>query len=384
MADHYVVLTSARNNAGDHLIKNRVTRLLAEYRPDREIIHYDAWKPLNAQQLEAVNGGRAVILAGGPALQFRMYPAVYPLVEDLDAIRVPAILMGVGWKSLEGSWAASHDYPLTEPTLKLLRKVDASGHRSGVRDYHTLNVLLHHGFKNVLVTGCPALYAPQKKPVNLPQASDIRQVSFSLGVQFVTDSAMEQVMKEALLRVGDAFRGRRLCAVFHHSLSPDLPSGAGRDLERFVTKHQEIASWIGRQGIEVVDLAGSVQRMLAHYEECDLHVGYRVHAHILMSSWSKPSVLISEDGRAKALKDVLGGLILDGYSYQRRPSSIRSRLLGRLGLGAPAYLANADLPGDLTSSLHYELKEGYPRMSPPHGAIEVHWQQMKKFLVELP
>jgi hypothetical protein len=385
MPDGYVVLTSAKGNAGDHLIKHRVSQLLATFRPDRSVVHYDAWKPLNADQLAIVNSSRALILAGGPALQYRMYPGVYPLVSDLDQIKIPVILMGVGWKSLEGTWAATHDYPLTPETLRLLSKIDASGSLSSVRDYHTLNVLFTRGFKNVMVTGCPALYALDEMPVPLADPADIRKVSISLGVQFVADKAAEAAMKEVLLRLADFFPEQGLQAVFHHSPSMPLPTNAGPDSRRFVEKHKEMAVWLLKAGICWVDLAADLNNLLVHYRDCDLHVGYRVHAHILMSSWFKPSVLVAEDGRGTGLRGVIGGLILDGYSYRRPNQTLVARLLRKLKIdGRVAYRANSGLAADLVSGLRYELSEKYPRVSHSRGAIETHLEQMKVFLGRLP
>ena len=46
-----------------------------------------------------------------------------------------------------------------------------------------------------------------------------------------------------------------------------------------------------------------------YYSKVDLHIGYRVHAHIFMNSIAKKSILISEDGRAKGVKGVIGGIV---------------------------------------------------------------------------
>lgn len=384
MPPRYVLMTGAKDNAGDFLIRRRTEELLRTWRPDREIVHYEAWKPLAEERLKVVNESSALILAGGPALQYGMHPVVYPLVSDLNRIAVPIVLMGVGWKSIEGSWAATARYPLSAPTLALLKRSQESPCPSSVRDYHTRMVLLNCGFRNVLVTGCPALYAPVAERLPAPRSSAIREISFSLGVSFVTNAGMEVSMKKTIERLVHAFPGARVRAVFHHSLQPRSHLHSGREYNAFLDRHLQFANWLTRAGIEHLDVSGEADRMLAHYRECDLHVGFRVHAHLLMSSWSRPSMLLTEDGRGKAMTDVIGGLSVDGYTFRPR-EGLAVRLLDRLGLRRHQYLQpDPSLPRTVVENLRYEIDEGFPRLSQVEGAIDRHFECMKRFIAQLP
>ena len=156
--NQYVVLTGGKNNAGDFLIKERGKDILKKFRPDRAIVEYNAWEKFSSKELKEVNSSRALILLGGPALQFSMRPSIYPMVGALSKINTPIISMGIGWKSLQGDWENSVDYNLNSETVELLNKINNSGFLSSVRDYRTLNVLLNKGMKNFVMTGCPALY----------------------------------------------------------------------------------------------------------------------------------------------------------------------------------------------------------------------------------
>ncbi len=60
---------------------------------------------------------------------------------------------------MQGGWEQTASYPLNSTTMQLLRRIDSSGFASGLRDYHTLNTLYGKGMKNILMTGCPALYS---------------------------------------------------------------------------------------------------------------------------------------------------------------------------------------------------------------------------------
>src|SRR6056300_1154657 len=104
MKDQYVILTGSKNNAGDYLIKYRAKQLFSEFRSDRKIIDINGWEDLSNSNLNIINDSKALILMGGPALVEDMVPRVYGLANVLDKIKVPIIMMGIGWKSTEGNW----------------------------------------------------------------------------------------------------------------------------------------------------------------------------------------------------------------------------------------------------------------------------------------
>lgn len=55
-----------------------------------------------------------------------------------------------------------------------------------------------------------------------------------------------------------------------------------------------------------------------NYDECDLHIGYRVHAHIYNLSRRKRSILIEEDVRGAGVNHALGLWHLRAYENKRR------------------------------------------------------------------
>lgn len=381
MKDRYVLLTGAKNNAGDFLIGQRAKELFAWLRPDRTLVEYDRWQPLTDEQLAVINDSRALILTGGPALQPHMYPGIFPLVADLERIKAPIIAMAIGWKSPVGSWDATHRYSLTEATKQLLARIESSGYLSSVRDYHTLNVLYSHGFRNVLMTGCAALYSRVHIGGAFVVPERIRNVSFSLGVSFYKNRKFDEVNKRLILKLRDALPETRLRVVFHHSTDEKIYRNTHNPNLKLLNAQREMLEWLGRQGIEYVDISGGAEKMVEHYSNCDLHVGYRVHAHILMASVSRPTVLIAEDGRGTALKDVLGGLVFDGCPVQH---SVAGRTFKRLGLAGREYLESKFLPSDIVNQVRYEIERGYPRIGLQRAAIDTHLRVMKEFLEQLP
>jgi len=155
----YVLLTGAKKNAGDFLIGHAARRLLARFAPDPEHVELPAWKPIG-DQLDRVNGSRALILCGGPAYQFGMGRTVYPIVEELDRIKVPIISFGLGWKGIPGDEHDVQRYGFRDSAKPLFHRLRNDFAYAGCRDYLTWRVLRRHGFENAWMTGCPAWYDP--------------------------------------------------------------------------------------------------------------------------------------------------------------------------------------------------------------------------------
>jgi hypothetical protein len=378
MSDQYVILTGAKNNAGDYLIKWRAKQLFSELRKDRTIIDYDGWKKLTAQQLDVINQSRALILTGGPALQKKMYKGIYPLTDNLANIRVPIATMAVGWKGRDSRPETVKRYELSEDTLTLLRKIDGSGYQSSVRDFHTLEVLRKYGFNNFSMTGCSALYSIDhidKKPVLSKKNAS---VSFSLGVSFYKTPQNMKRNKELIFGLRDLFHGSDFKVVFHHSTDPDLYRRTHHPNLKLVEAQNDLMIWLDSQDISHVDISGSAEALVNHYEACDFHIGYRVHAHIFMSGISRKSVLIAEDGRGGALGRVVGGLFFD--DCPRTPGNRVAKYLEKLGV---LKLENDFCPAAVLNELRDEQKM-IDHTQQIRRNIDQTYPAMKAFLQQLP
>ena len=383
---YYVTLTGSRNNAGDFLIRHRAHHLLAKLRPDRDIVNRNAWEPFTDARLKEVNGAAALILLGGPALRKDMYPTVYPLLPDLDQIKVPISIMGAGWHALPGTWEDSRSYRFTPPTQRLIERVATDGAGLSVRDYRSLNALDRAGITGGLMTGCPALYVPEmigREFRGFPDGG-VRNLVFSLGVNFIGSSALERQAKEVIAGLRRSFPAAKLTVAFHHSIdfaALENSYGAGQDLS--ARRHGEIVRWLEAEGVAYADISGGVDKLLSLYEAADFHVGYRVHAHIFMSSQRKPSVLITEDGRGRGLKDVLGGVIFD--SWAPRTPTVKERLLAKLGKPIrERRTAFSGIEHDVADIVAYETERGAPRFAQPAERIDLHYDLMLEYLRALP
>jgi len=381
MKDQYVVLTGAKNNAGDYLIKHRTKQLFSTLRPDRNIVDFNNWEPFTEQQLIEVNSSRGLILAGGPALQPKMYPTMFPLVEDLNKIEVPILTMAIGWKGRTGDWAETCRYPLSEQSLLLLNRINESGFTSSVRDYHTLSVLNNLGFNQFSVTGCSALFSQdhigfeiQKKPV--------KAISMSMGVSFFHSIKRDEVNKRLILTIRDQFPEAEFTILFHHSTDSRIYQKTHNPNLPLLKAQLGLIAWLEEEKILWKDISGKSEMMLDHYAQCDFHIGYRMHAHILMASQAKPTILIAEDGRGMALKEVLGGAILDATS--RQISSFPVKLISRIFPADNSLMASNSMASFLSQLIAYEIDNNYPRIRQQQQGIASHFELMKKFVSQLP
>ncbi|MEG9327958.1 polysaccharide pyruvyl transferase family protein [Salinimicrobium catena] len=381
MKEQYVILTGGKNNAGDHLIKDRAKSLFKWLKPERKIIDFNGWERLSDAQLEEINQSKALLFVGGPALQNKMVPNVYALREKLDEIKVPMATMGIGWYSKKGEWADTYKYKLDIKTLELLTRINNSGIKSSVRDYHTLNVLKSKGFENFIMTGCPALYSKEHIGSTLNKPKKFKRIGYSLGVSPKTSESMFRQMKDVLLLMQEKFPAAEIKTVFHHSPSPKYLESHGANLNLYKF-HNRFLNWLQQNNFDHIDISGGATEMHNYYSDIDFHIGYRVHAHILMSSQSKPSILLSEDGRGKALSQVLGGITLD--AYEAINESLFMKGLNKFGVRIIDNIApNHHLVDDLSHTLDYESKTGI-KFYQPRVEINRHFEVMKNFIANLP
>ena len=380
MKNQYIILTGGKNNAGDHLIKHRAKKLFQWLKPDTNIIDLNGWEYLTDEQLEMINNSKALILTGGPALNNKMYPNIYALRDNLDDIKVPLLTMGIGWHSQKGEWRDTHNYVLDNQSLKLLKKINDSGYMSSVRDYHTLNVLHSLGMKNFLMTGCPALYSKENLNEDFPETLDIKKIAYSLGVSLKTSDKMYEQMQSVLLMIKELFPSAEIKAVFHHSPTEEYleTHGANKNLYYAQKKYLD---WLKSNDFNYVDISGSADNLVNYYSQVDFHIGYRVHAHIFTNSISKPSVLLNEDGRGKALAKVLGGMIFNAYDSMN--DAVIYKVLRKLSIKVDNYNQSKFLVNDLRNSIYYELENGI-KFSQPRIEIDRHFHVMKQFIGQLP
>jgi hypothetical protein len=288
--------------------------------------------------------------------------------------------MGIGWYSPRGNWEDTHDYPLNNLSMELLERINNGAYASSVRDYHTLNALACRGFHNFVMTGCPALYSHEHMDSPVTIRPSPRKIGFSLGVSLKYSRRMQQQMKTVILCTKERFPDSELCVAFHHGLSEAYlhSDGASRNLHK---RQLEFADWLMKESISYIDLSGDAKKLQSFYAQCELHIGYRIHAHIFMSSISRPSLLLIEDGRGIALQSVIGGVNLK--AYRKINAGYIATILDKIGIGFDKMTPQNNFVQDYSNILNYEILNGV-RFGETRESIRRHYPVMERFLRSLP
>jgi Polysaccharide pyruvyl transferase len=372
----YTVLSGAKKNAGDFLITERAEAVLRHLRPDRELVRLPGWEPLEPH-LAQVNGSKAVIILGGPGLQRELYPRVYKLTKDLDQIRVPIILMGSGWKAFPGDETSQQQFEFSHSSIKALRKMSAGAKYLSCRDSTSARMLQRAGVQNALMTGCPVWYDIPSlgKPMRLPQ--EVRYLIFTPAQM----SFYQRPSLDVARAVADVFPNARLVCSFHRGI-------AQRD--QFMTEDERqnnvaIAGQVREMGYEVVDVSGSANAD-EEYERCDLHVGFRLHAHLCSLSKRVPSLLLHEDGRGIGASHTLNVRGFDAFertltgTIPSRNRYLRSVLDRKLrGLRADAACGER-----VRDYLRHLVDTRFASYAGVGNVIDAHFPIMQRFAESLP
>ena len=293
----YVLTTGAIKNAGDYLIHERCRALIERFAQPHAIEVVPRWQPMD-DRLETINRARALVLCGGPAYQRDFHPGCVPFVQPLDRIAPPIVPMAVGLGS--GVPADAIDsFTFDPPSLEALRWIHQRIDHSSARDVLTEQVLRRHGIDNVVTTGCAAWYHLDHVDRDFVAPGTIRRVGVSNPAHLNFDQAINLLK---LLR--KRFRRATRYLVFHRGFVQQPLRGSPTN--RAVTlANYRLAARAAVTGFHIVNAAGA-QRHRGIYDHCDLHIGYRVHAHLDFLSRRKPSILLQEDIRGVGQSRTLG------------------------------------------------------------------------------
>ncbi len=295
-----VILTGigAIRNVGDALIGERARQLIRHF-TDEEIIELSRFEPINEEKLKTINRSKALILCGGPAYVADIYPRIYPLEPILDQIKVPIIPFGIGWTGKP--FPHPDKFEFNPKAFSFLDKIHQSISFSSCRDVLTESILNRCGWKNVIMTGCPAWYDLEHLNQNFRIPKTIRKIVLTtpadqkLGGQFI----------KVLKLVKKHFPEAELCSSFHKGILPNRSMPFQKPISYMRTAAR---SWM--QGAKVEDVSSDLKK-IDFYASCDLHIGYRVHGHLFFLAKRLPSMLINEDGRGLGMVKSLNLPILN-------------------------------------------------------------------------
>lgn len=367
----YLLLHRAIRNSGDYLIHLRARQLIERARPDASIVEAEAWRPLRDQlgpdEMATID---AIIVAGGPGLQPRMHPDVYPLVP-LDELRVPLLLLSMGTYFFPADADSIRAYRLDRRTVEFLHRVTGAGMPISVRDEVSRDIVERAGIGEVVMTGDVAWYAPDAGP--WPEHAEIASVAYTPPANPLFFADGLALMRTLRRRFPDA----------------DLTVVSHRDAQQpFEALAREI-------GAESVSIAGSVDGFEI-YDRVALHVGYRLHAHLYRLSRHAPSYLVAEDSRGVGALRTLGPLGIDPFpsrsgllrravwGWMPRLGNPRRAVTRPIGMLASRLLRYGDVSASLVDQIDADLADGFARHRAAETRIEERRPAMERVLGMLP
>ena len=363
---------------GDFLIYERTKALLRLHKGMEAPVELHSRSESLDTYLDQVNATKAVIICGGPGTMRNMYPGTYPLATNLDDIKVPIIILGSGWYGVPGDDATIARYGFTATAMGLFERIRCQGHMISVRDYLTKRVLQNSGIANVVMTGCPAWYDLDHLDADFDVPDPVRTVVFTPPAKGIYRHQAVDVME----MMPGLFPDARLICSFHRGIEQDEQTP------------QREAQWMGElgqaardRGFEVIDASYGLENV-GFYDDCDLHVGYRVHGHIHFLGQRKPSFLIHEDGRGRGASEALGLPGIQGW--------VRT-VAGKAAAKAKqpqfsAFLEKRDMvihgrqsvAGEVERYIREEMESGFARFRGLSQTLRQHYCSMVRFLETIP
>ena len=297
------LMSGAVINAGDFLLEKRSKELINHFVPDSDITVLNRVNQDYSDRIDLLNSFDAILFSGGPLYQPGLYRNSIPFVKPnlINEVKSPVFFLGGGL--YQNYYTCSY----SDIDKLFYNQGIHNGSFLGCRDIFTVKYLNHVGCSAEL-TGCPAWY--DLKHVDQrdfrKQPGEIK----SICVSDPGDSQNISMMKGLIGHLRKKYSDATIKLIIHRGVPKEMAD--------------VIPVLKDKMGVETVRITGSADGF-SLYDDCDLHVGFRVHAHIYNLSQRNLSVLFNEDIRGVGVNTSLG---LDNINVENRPFR-RKKIWGR-------------------------------------------------------
>ena len=363
----FVILSGAYINAGDYLIVQRTKELIKNKFPKCELKIYNRNEDLS-DKLEEINKSDGLIIAGGPAYTAEMYPKTIKLVENLNEIKTKIYTIGVGWYGKNTTAKFMYNYKFNNKTKLLLDRISRDSYNLACRDFYTVQSLYINGYKNTIMTGCPAWYN-----LNYINLIDFRKQSNTIKEICISDPAKKENFVSVIRLVNFLKRkydNPKINFVLHRN--------EGNTYQKLIQK-------LKKMDVNIVDITGGYEGFEV-YNNCDLHIGFRVHAHIYNLSIRNRSILIEEDGRGAGVNSSLGLINIKAYidkNHSTYKSNIISKIIREIEkilFRKGKYSVNKNLINDIDNYLNILENNNYSHIKIAFRNMKYYYKNMEKQL----
>lgn len=310
------LLIGAYKNAGDFLIAKRAKELIESVAPSAEITVISRSKII--ERLQEINSCNVIAFSGGPIYLNDINN--YLNVEDINSLlKKPVMIIGGGWNGISGFSQVPYKYEFEKKTRDFFQRVD-NDYGLACRDVYTIRTLKKENYHNIFLTGCPAWY-----DIRFVNLLDFRNKEREIQSITISDPALKghiPLVEELIYYLKTKYPKAEITMVFHRGI--DLDS--------------QLYSYLKKNNVDMKDISNNCSGF-AIYDNCDLHIGFRVHAHIYNLSMRNKSILIEEDGRGAGVNQTLGLIPIRAYSDKLQSvHKVVHRGIQKLGISDNPYL----------------------------------------------
>jgi len=291
-------------NVGDGFILRAIERRLGEFRPSRI---FSSRESPGLPVMNELRDARTVILGGANQLSdtFSVWPGA--TVRDIRSTGVAFVPFGIGLNGLP-----EKNRGFSDNTREVIEAIHERVEFSSWRCGRTV-ALLENAFPKLkgrfLMTSCPVVF---DEPLLNGSRFNDRESSVAVTV---TDRDTFWHRESSVLRfVARRFLRADKSLILHQNFEPITPFetryGSWSGAQFVLSKRARLRSLARKLGYRVV-VPSSADACIELYESIDLHIGSRLHAHLLFLSRGKRSFLIAVDKRARGFAEFLRFPLVD-------------------------------------------------------------------------
>ena len=307
-----LVISNTISNGGDFLVKRKSLYLINRYLGKESYDYYN----LYSTDFEKVNIEKysCIIYFGGPLYIDRLLENIFsPIIDKIIEYKKKIFILGCGWYGATDVPEIIYNYKFSEKSKKILDYIDTNG-VLGCRDDLSVRVLKNNGYQNLIMTGCPVWYA--NLGLIKSTFSKIDKIAISdMGITKEKDLQDEKFMQmvDVLSFLCERFNDTQIIFTFNNGIETKYSAAFNNNVKEFLRNRK----------IEYYDLSNGDEGFKV-YDDCDFHIGYRVHTHLYCLTRGIPSILICEDARGIGMNSTLGFPIIkanafDNGNYKNNP-----------------------------------------------------------------
>ena len=278
MGKHYVVVSTypetGSKNVGDQLITDSLIGALRQEK-GTDIEFSIVWREALWDDVSAAFEKADFVFFACLAIRPRMHEREYPYLEKVLDSGVPYAVVSAGTDLDVTGEAVDIFDGFSSESLLLLRRMDREAVFFTTRGYVTQSFCRRAGLENALFSGDIAFFNPPFYHHEFAALKDIRRILISDPHK---PKLYMESLRSLLLEIRRVFPVAEIVLVQH---------GVSKAVEIFAQEY----------GVKLFKAYEDKHGGLNVYAGADMHVGFRVHAHVSALSRRVYSYLVEQDGR---------------------------------------------------------------------------------------